>query len=120
MQTYILATIIETLVIGVALYFFIKKVGYEYFEVTQLFSWGTLIVFGGFLISNTIKYLMDDLSFINSISSFAMYNLGTLIRSMLLGYLLALGVFHLIKNKNWWMPVLMAILSWMLMTIFTF
>jgi len=112
--------ITESIVICIVLYFFIKKVGHEYFEVTQLFSWGTLIVFGGYLIFNTISYFLGTLSYVDDLQQFTLYNLGALVRSMVLGYLLSLGAFHLIKDKNWGMPILMIITSWMLLTIFTF
>jgi hypothetical protein len=100
-----------------ALYFFIKRINYEDINLGVLFYWGTFIVFGAYLIFNTIHLLFFSDRITDSFLSFITFNLGSFLRSTILGNMLSFGVYHFIKSKSWSMLILMILTSWMFLTL---
>lgn len=100
--------VIENAGILLALYFFIKKVKIRSLAHRQFFLWCNFIVFGSFLIAHLIGNLfvfIDHISF----SQFVFSSFTYLLKSVLNGYVLGLGVYSAISLKTG-APIAFAIL----------
>ena len=102
------------------LYFFYKKLKHVQFNNGELFFWGTGIVFFSTFLSNIVLFFMDQIPFVHSTSDFIAYHFEILLLSIVLGYLISIGVVEYIKNKNWAMLILMIISSLIMTSIFIY
>ncbi len=98
--------IIENTGILIALYFFIKKT--KNLNHGQFFLWCNFIVFGSFLIAHLLGYIFGIINYV-SFSDFIFTSFKYLLKSILNGYVLGLGVYSAISLRTG-APIAFAIL----------
>jgi len=98
----------ENIGILLAIYFFVKKVKTQNLKHGQFFLWCNFIVFGSFLIAHLIGVIFLGINHI-SFSDFIFTSFKYLLKSILNGYVLGLGVYSAILLKAG-VPIAFAIL----------
>lgn len=102
------------LLVGV-LYFFYKKTNLVEYGIGDRFLWCTLIIFSGYMMLSIFFLVTIDSGPFN-LTFFLFSGLGNLFRSVILANFLSIGIYHLIKNRNWAMLVLMVFVCWFCLT----
>ena len=120
LQKNITTVLVQYLAMILALYFFIKRINYEEIKIGELFLWSTFIIFTSYFSFHVFDFFYFNVNTVQANFFLIGLFIGSSLRSIIFGNMLSIGVFHLIKNKNWAMLILMILMSWVFTTMLNF